>query len=120
MSSTEAQPDVSKRPAQIDLDCIWAERSARFLAENHIPVLVRVAPSRREELLNAARAVRAEEPDADGWVRLDVTFDDLRHAIWVIWQLDTDAEVLAPDPLRAALHDRAALLAARYDDGRSP
>jgi predicted DNA-binding transcriptional regulator YafY len=119
MSSAEALPELSQRAAQVDLDRIWAERSARFLSENHIPVLVRVAPSRRDELLNAARAVRTEEPDAEGWVRLDVTFEDLRHAVWAIWQLDTGAEVLAPDSLRAALHDRAATLAARYDDGRS-
>ena len=109
---------LAERPAQVDLDRIWAERSAQFLSENHIPVLVRVAPSRREELLNAARAVRAEESEADGWARLDVTFEDLRHAVWAIWQLDTAAEVLAPDSLRLALHDRAKILAARYEISR--
>jgi predicted DNA-binding transcriptional regulator YafY len=77
-------------------------------------VLVRVAPTRRDELLDAARAVRAEEHEADGWVRLDVTFEDLRHAVWAIWQLGTDAELLAPDSLRAALHQRATTLTTRY------
>lgn len=77
-------------------------------------MLVRVRNARREELLNIARAVRAAEPDADGCVRLDVTFEGLRHAVWAIWQLDTSDEVLAPDTLRAALHDRATTLAARY------
>jgi predicted DNA-binding transcriptional regulator YafY len=65
-------------------------------------------------LLDAARAVRAEEHEADGWVRLDVTFEDLRHAVWAIWQLGTDAELLAPDSLRAALHQRATTLTTRY------
>ena len=118
MLTAEELPELAERPAQVDLDRIWAERSAQFLSENHIPVLVRVAPSRREELLNAARAVRAEESDADGWARLDVTFEDLRHAVWAIWQLDTAAEVLAPDSLRLALHDRAKILAARYEISR--
>lgn len=118
MLAAEELPELAERPARVDLDRIWAERSAQFLSENHIPVLVRVKPSRREELLNTARAVRAEEPDADGWVRLDVTFEDLRHAVWAIWQLDTGAEVLAPESLRTALRDRATALATRYDVSR--
>ncbi|MET8773297.1 hypothetical protein ABZV94_41685, partial [Streptomyces sp. NPDC004658] len=37
-----------------------------------------------------------------------MTFEDLRHAVWAVWQLDTDAHVLAPDSLRTALRDRLA------------
>jgi predicted DNA-binding transcriptional regulator YafY len=114
MLHAELLSERAERPEQVDLDRIWAERSARFLSENHLPVLVRVAPTRRDELLDAARAVRAEEHEADGWVRLDVTFEDVRHAVWAIWQLGTDAELLAPDSLRAALHQRASTVAARY------
>lgn len=115
MVAAEILPELAQRPAQVDLDRMWAERSAQFLSENHIPVIVRVSQSRREELLNTATAVRAEEAEADGWVRLDVAFEDLRHAVWAIWQLDTDAEVLAPDSLRAALRERARTLDSRYD-----
>lgn len=114
MTSAEALPDPAQRPAQVDLDRIWAERSARFLADDHLRVVVRVRAARRDELLNAARAVRAEEPQPDGWVRLEVTFEDLRHAVWAVWQLGTDAEVLAPDSVRTALGERAEALAARY------
>lgn len=114
MLTAEGLPDLAERPAQVDLDRIWAERSAQFLSENHIRVVVKVNPTRREELLNTARAVRAEEPEPDGWVRLDVTFEDLRHAAWAIWQLDTDAEALSPEALRTALRARSATLTARY------
>ncbi|NKY51386.1 helix-turn-helix transcriptional regulator [Nocardia vermiculata] len=110
----EELSDPAQRPTQVDLDRIWAERSARFLSEGHIPVTVGVRRSRRDELLNTARAVRAEEPAADGWVRLEVTFEDLRHAVWAIWQLGTDAEVLAPDAARKAMYERAQALADRY------
>lgn len=116
--TAEALREPAERPAQVDLDRIWAQRSARFLAEDHLAVLVRVATSRRDELLDTVRAVRAEEPDADSWVRLDVTFDDLRHAVWAIWRLDTDADVVAPESLRAALRDRATTLAERYSRTR--
>ncbi|MEV0051546.1 WYL domain-containing protein [Saccharopolyspora shandongensis] len=116
MLAAEELPEQAQRPDQVDLDRIWRERSARFLSENHIPVLVRVNPARREELLNTARAVRAEESEADGRLRLEVTFEDLRHAVWALWQLGTDAEALAPESLRAALHDRAAAIATRYEE----
>lgn len=114
MTSAEALPDPAQRPAQVDLDRIWAERSAQFLSEDHLAVVVRVRSARRDELLSAARAVRAEEPQRDGWVRLDVTFEDLRHAVWAVWQLGPDAEVLAPNSARGAMYERAEALAARY------
>ena len=120
MLSAEALPEPAQRPAHVDLDRIWAERSTRFLSKDHLPVVVRVKSSRRDELLDATRAVRLEEPEQGDWIRLDVTFEDLRHAVWAVWQLDTDAEVLVPEALRVALRDRASLLVNRYDSIRSP
>ncbi|MDL5203413.1 WYL domain-containing protein [Streptomyces sp. ALI-76-A] len=115
--AAEALPEPAERPNQVDLDRIWRERSARFLsAGDHITVLVRVNPARREELLDTALAVRAEDPDADGWLRLKVTFQDTRHADWALWQLGTDAEALAPRSLRTSLRERAAAMATRYGD----
>ncbi|MBV1939224.1 YafY family transcriptional regulator [Streptomyces sp. BV286] len=115
MSAAEELPEAAQRPNRVDLDRIWRERSARFLSGgDHMTVLVRVNPARREELLDAALAVRAEDPDADGWLRLEVTFQDSRHAVWALWQLGTDAEALDPPSLRTSLHDRATAMAARY------
>ncbi|GGV21770.1 helix-turn-helix transcriptional regulator [Streptomyces spectabilis] len=113
--AAEALPEAAERPHRVDLDRIWRERSARFLSDgDHMAVRVRVDPARREELLDTALAVRAEEPEADGWLRLEVTFQDARHAEWALWQLGTEAEALAPRSLRAALHRRATTVAARY------
>ncbi|MFI2374838.1 helix-turn-helix transcriptional regulator [Streptomyces sp. NPDC018964] len=114
--AAEELPEPARRPNQVDLDRVWRERCARFLSSDHITVLARVTPERREDLLSTVVAVRAAEPDADGWLRLEVTFQDLRHAEWALWQLGTDAEALAPESLRASLRDRAAALAARYGD----
>ncbi|MFD9302021.1 helix-turn-helix transcriptional regulator [Streptomyces sp. NPDC060048] len=115
VSAAEELPETAERPTGVDLDRIWRERSARFLSDgDHITVLLRVDPARREELLDTALAVRAEEPDADGRLRLEVTFQDARHAEWALWQLSTDAEALAPQSLRTALRDRAAAIATRY------
>ncbi|MEV0556365.1 WYL domain-containing protein [Streptomyces sp. NPDC050597] len=117
MSAAEELPETAQRPNRVDLDRIWRERSAEFLSGgDHSTVLVRVNPARREELLDTALAVRAEEPDADGWLRLEVTFQDSRHAEWALWQLSTDAEALAPRSLRTALRNRADAMATRYGD----
>ncbi|MET8853236.1 WYL domain-containing protein [Amycolatopsis sp. NPDC004625] len=107
-------PEPAERPDGVDLARLWRQRCARFLAGGHLGVLVRVHPRRREELLATAVAVRAEEPEADGRLRLEVTYQDAWHAEWALWQLGADAEALAPPSLRAALHDRAAAIAARY------
>ncbi|MEU6307936.1 helix-turn-helix transcriptional regulator [Streptomyces chartreusis] len=115
--AAEELPEAAQRPDRVDLDRIWRERSAQFLSDgDHITVLVRMNPVRREELLDTTLAVRAEEPDADGRLRLEVTFQDLRHAEWALWQLGTDAEALAPQSLRTSLRDRAATMVARYEE----
>ncbi|MFJ4355795.1 helix-turn-helix transcriptional regulator [Streptomyces massasporeus] len=115
----EELSEPARRPDQVDLDRAWRERCAQFLSGDHIAVLVRVAPQRREDLMSSAVAVRAAAPDPDGRLRLrlEVTYQDLRHAEWALWQLGTDAEALAPGALRTALRDRATALASLYGDG---
>lgn len=81
MLRAEELPDPADRPAQVDLDQLWAERTAQFLSEGHIPVVVRVRQSRRDELLDMARAVRSQEAEAEGWDRLEVTFEDQTWAV---------------------------------------
>jgi predicted DNA-binding transcriptional regulator YafY len=116
MLAAEELPEPAQRPDRVDLDRIWRERCARFLSDGHLTVRLRVHPARREELLSTALTVRAEEPEADGWLRLEVTFQDSRHAEWALWQLATNAEALAPQSLRTALHNRASAIATRYAD----
>lgn len=115
MIRAEKLPDSALRPEHVDLDSLWAQRSAQFLAENHLPVTVRVHRSSRDELRDMARAVHAESEVDATWIRLEVSFEDLRHAVWAVWQLGTEAEVLEPESLRTALHDRAATLVLRYE-----
>lgn len=110
----EELPEVATRPPQVDLDRIWRERRAQFLSEGQVTVHVRVNPKRREDLLAAAVAVRAEDPDPDGWLRFEVTYQDHRHACRALWQLGLDAEALTPSSLRTALHEHAVAMVTRY------
>ncbi|GAA2629574.1 WYL domain-containing protein [Actinomadura fulvescens] len=114
--AAEELAEPAQRPDRVDLDRAWQERSTRFrTGGDQVTVLVRMHPARREELVGTALAVHAEETDADGRLRMEVTFQDPRHAEWALWQLATSAEALAPQWLRAALRDRAAAIAARYE-----
>ncbi|MFI7438564.1 helix-turn-helix transcriptional regulator [Nonomuraea indica] len=117
--AAEELAEPAQRPDRVDLDRAWKDRGTRFRAGgDQVTVLVRMNPARREDLLGTALAVRAEEADPDGRLRLEVTFQDSRHATWALWQLGTDAEALAPQWLRTRLRDRAAAVATRY--GASP
>jgi predicted DNA-binding transcriptional regulator YafY len=115
--AAEELPEPAQRPNRVDLDRAWQERSTQFrIGGDQVTVLVRVNPARREDLVSTALAVRAEEADADGRLRLEVTFQDSRHAEWALWQLATNAEALAPQWLRTSLRNRAAAVAACYGE----
>jgi predicted DNA-binding transcriptional regulator YafY len=113
--AAEELAEPAQRPDRVDLVRAWQERSVQFrTGGDPVTVVVRVNPNRREELVGTAVALLAEEADADGWLRLTVTFQDSRHAEWALWQLSTNAEALSPQWLRAGLRDRATAIASRY------
>ncbi|MEO3795546.1 WYL domain-containing protein [Nonomuraea sp. B10E15] len=113
--AAEELSEPAQRPDRVDLDRAWQDRSARFrTGGDQVTVLVRVDPGRREELVGTAVAVHTEEADVDGRLRLEVSFQDARHAEWALWQLSTGAEALAPQWLRTSLRNRAAAIATRY------
>ncbi|MFE1071558.1 helix-turn-helix transcriptional regulator [Streptomyces sp. NPDC058783] len=113
--AAEELAEAAQRPDTVDLDRAWRDRNARFrTGGDRSAVLIRVDPAHREQVVGTVLAVRAEGADADGWLRLNVEFQDARHAEWAVWQHVMYTEVLAPQWLRTALHDRAATVASRY------
>ncbi|MFB8242161.1 helix-turn-helix transcriptional regulator [Kitasatospora purpeofusca] len=113
--AAEELAEPAQRPDRVDLGRTWQERSRQFrTGGDQVTVLVRVDPARREDLVGTALAVLAEATDVDGRQRLEVTFQDPRHAEWAVWQLGTNAEALAPQWLRDSLRDRAAAIATCY------
>ncbi|WP_017539090.1 HTH domain-containing protein [Nocardiopsis halophila] len=81
---------------------------------DQVTVLARVDPARREDLTGTALAVLAEQTGPDGRLRLEVTFQDARHAEWALWEAAEHAEALSPQWLRDSLGTRAAAIAARH------
>ncbi|CAM5442638.1 transcriptional regulator [Streptomyces spiroverticillatus] len=113
--AAELLDEPASRPERVDLERAWQERSHRFRnGGDRVTAQVRVTPAHREPLVTTALAVLTEEPEADGRLRLEVAFQDARHAEWALWQLAPHAEVLAPEWLRTTLHDRAVAVGAHY------
>ena len=118
--AAEELAEPAQRPDRIDLERTWRERSTRFrTGGDQVTVLVRLDPARWEDLVGTALAVRTEEAEVDGRLRLEATFQDARHAEWALWQLSTDAEVLTPRWLRTSLRDRAAAIVGCYAEPSS-
>ncbi|HET6859816.1 MAG TPA: WYL domain-containing protein [Streptomyces sp.] len=122
--AAEELAEPAQRPDRVDLGRAWQERSTQFrTGGDQVTVLVRVNPARRQDLVDTALSLRAEAAeaaakegaDADGWVRLEATFQDSRHAEWALWQLATHAEALAPQWLRDSLRERAAAIVTCYE-----
>jgi predicted DNA-binding transcriptional regulator YafY len=111
----EELAEPAARPADVDLERIWEERRARFVATlPDLTAVVRVREAARATMAHRAREVIAERADGDGWLRVEAGFAGLDHALGVVWALGPDAEALEPEDLRAALAQRAAATAARY------
>lgn len=103
------------RPRDVELAQLWRARSAAFRSgDAQMTVVVRIPPSRREELAETALAILDEESETGGLLRLELVFQDERHALWATWGLGADGEVLEPDALRAALARRATAVADMY------
>ncbi|GAA1351508.1 helix-turn-helix transcriptional regulator [Saccharothrix algeriensis] len=114
--AAEELDEPARRPDRVDLGRTWRERGTRFrTGGDQVAVVALVAPARREDLVGTALAVHAEQAEADGRLRLEVTFQDPRHAEWALWQLAADAEALSPQWLRTSLYNRAAAITRSYN-----
>ncbi|WP_137825093.1 WYL domain-containing protein [Brevibacterium sp. 2SA] len=120
IEAAELLAEAADRPETVDLPALWRERSERFRTSGDIvDVTVRTtgagAAALRATAIDLGDVRPVEQSTvAGGELDLDVTFQDAEHAIWALWQLGPDAEVIAPDELRDHLGDRARAMAARY------
>ncbi|WP_353952468.1 WYL domain-containing protein [Knoellia sp. S7-12] len=114
--AAKALSEAAERPEHVDLEQAWEQRSVQFrTGGDQVEVVVRIDPRRREELVGTALAVLAEDEEPDSWLRMEVTFQDSRHAIWALWLLGASAQAVAPQWLRTSLRDRATTIAAFYE-----
>lgn len=111
-----ALDEPADRPGTVDLERLWRERCAEYLDRelHRVTVNVEVVASRHHQLVGTALAVRAATPEHDGWARLDVTWPDVEHAEFALWQLGADARAVEPTWLRERMRTRGAQIAEHY------
>ncbi len=91
------------RPSGFDLASYWEHASAEFRANlPRFPATVRVSPalSARLRYSRSLRIEQAEAPEADGWVRLAVQFEEEHEACEQVLRFGAEIEVLEPLSLR--------------------
>lgn len=117
IQEAQERNEPAQRPDQVDLDRAWLDRITRFrTGGDRVFVHAKVRAARRDEVVSTALAVHSELPDDDGWLVVEASFQDSRHAEWALWQLAVDAEVLSPHWLRVSLRERAASIHVLYQD----
>ncbi|MFI9029441.1 helix-turn-helix transcriptional regulator [Streptomyces sp. NPDC053560] len=121
--SADATDETFERPDGFDLAAHWAESSRRLESALHKGTArLRISP-RAQRLLPmqfGAAGTRALEtagpPDGEGWVRVQMPVETEAVAVADLLRLGTEAEVLGPPELRAAVARTVAELARRYAD----
>jgi predicted DNA-binding transcriptional regulator YafY len=107
--SAELLDELFERPADFDLAAHWQESSASFSERiPRFPAELRVAPSALTTLRARGRYTRLEReepPDADGWVRVTVLFEDDHSACEYILSYGPQIEVIEPEHLRTAIRE---------------
>jgi predicted DNA-binding transcriptional regulator YafY len=115
VEDVEELDEPARRAPGTDLERVWTQRRAAFLAARPTTTAtVRIRVDRRAALASTALGIVAEEAEGSDTLRVEVLFGDGLHAERALWSLGSDVEVLAPEPLRAAMAARAAAVAALY------
>ena len=115
VEDVEELDEPARRAPGTDLQQVWEQRRAAFLATRPATtVTVRVRADRLASLAAMALGVVDEQAAGADTLQVGALFGDALHAERVLWSLGADVEVLDPAPLRAALAARAAAVAALY------
>ncbi|WP_030674265.1 YafY family protein [Streptomyces rimosus] len=119
--SAEATNVPFERPPAFDLAAHWADSSRRLESQLHQDTArLRISP-RAQRLLPmqfgaaGTQALKtAGPPDHEGWTEVDLPVETPAVAVGDLLRLGTEAEVLGPPELRAAVARTAAEVARRY------
>lgn len=110
------------RPPDFDLVAYWEQSSSNFLAAlPHFPVSARVSPDGLQQIhfaLRFGRITRTDPPDARGWSRLIIQFENEREACGTLLGLGPEVEVIDPASLREQIIERARGVIEMYGEER--
>jgi predicted DNA-binding transcriptional regulator YafY len=115
-------PERFERPVEFDLAAYWERSVSAYEASlPSFPAVVRIRGDGIARLSGALGPVQARqaladsgEPDADGWLTLNVRLEDFWNAELVLLQLGGDAEVIEPIELRRHIAEVVRSMGERY------
>jgi predicted DNA-binding transcriptional regulator YafY len=106
----------SERPPNFDLATFWKASSEQFERRLRFRVRLHIEPGAAEIVKSWCR-VRSDAPDgragADGWIDLDVDFDDEASACFIVLGLGAGVRVVEPASLRDRVTAEIAAMFAR-------
>jgi len=113
--------ETFKRREDFDLAAFWKAWCADQQATRHgYPVLVRISPDLIPFMpMSFGESVRSQldaaEPEPDGWVQLQLSFESLIQARGRLLAFGRSIEVLDPYPLRRSIQDLAEQITSLYE-----
>jgi predicted DNA-binding transcriptional regulator YafY len=106
------------RPPDFDLAAFWERSTVEFTARvPRYPARLRADPTIVRRIRTEgryARVEREEPPDADGWIPLEMLFEEEHNAVEYILSFGAHLEVLEPAALREQVIAAAKGVLARY------
>jgi predicted DNA-binding transcriptional regulator YafY len=106
------------RPPALDLAAYWKQSTAEFKAQlPRYTATVRVDPSILSRVRHGERYTRVEReypPDEDGWVRLEMDFEEEHNACEYVLSFGPQIEVIEPTSLRERVIQAAESVVAFY------
>jgi predicted DNA-binding transcriptional regulator YafY len=118
MRDAELTEEPCVRPPDFDLAAYWAQSSAQFQANlPRYPAVLRVDPAILPRMRSEGRYTRIERegpPDNQGWVRLEMLFEEQFSACEYVLSYATRMEVLEPVELRELVVGAAEGIVAMY------
>ncbi len=125
--------EVRAWPKDFDLAAYWDQSATEFRAHlPRYPATVRVHPSLAARVRSGerySRVAREHPPETDGWIRLEMVFEEEHGACEFVLSFGPRIEVIEPPALREqviaaaagiaclyAEHDRATAVQARVDE----
>ncbi|HEX6479597.1 MAG TPA: YafY family protein [Ktedonobacteraceae bacterium] len=106
------------RPSNFDLAAYWEQSASDFKANlPRYPATVRVDPAILTYMRYVgryARIVSTEAPDADGWIRVSMLFEEEHSACEYVLSFGSQMEVVEPEALRERVIQAAESIVALY------
>jgi predicted DNA-binding transcriptional regulator YafY len=118
IQQVELTDEACPRPKDFDLAAYWEQSETEFRAHlPRYPAVIRAHPAILGRVRSGERFTRVERehpPEADGWIRLEMIFEEEHGAREFVLSFGPQIEVVGPPALRAQVIAAAAGIACLY------